>query len=47
MAPGRSAHFPFYKGEMGACFLFQPAESLVRLFMVHIRNIDSVSEHQL
>ena len=36
------APFPFYKGEMGACFLFQPAESLVRLFMVHIRNIDSV-----
>ena len=42
MAPGRSAHFPFCKGEMGAYFLFQPAESLVRLFMVHIRNIDSV-----
>ena len=32
---------------MGASFLFQPAESPVRLFMVHIRNIDSVSEHQL
>ena len=47
MASGRSAHFPFCKGEMGAYFLFQPAESLVRLFMVHIRNIDSVSEHQL
>ena len=47
MAPGRSAHFPFCKGEMGASFLFQPAESPVRLFMVHIRNIDSVSEHQL
>ena len=42
MASGRSAHFPFCKGEMGAYFLFQPAESLVRLFMVHIRNIDSV-----
>ena len=42
MAPGRSAHFPFCKGEMGASFLFQPAESPVRLFMVHIRNIDSV-----
>ena len=47
MASGRSAHFPFCKGEMGAYFLFQPAESPVRLFMVHIRNIDSVSEHQL
>ena len=35
MASGRSAHFPFCKGEMGAYFLFQPAESLVRLFMVH------------
>ena len=32
---------------MGASFLFQPAENPVRLFMVHIRNIDSVSEHQL
>ena len=47
MAPERSAHFSFAKREMGACFLFQPAESPVRLFMVHIRNIDSVSEHHL
>lgn len=42
MAPERSAHFSFAKREMGACFQFQPAESPVRLFMVHIRNIDSV-----
>ena len=47
MAPERSAHFSFAKREMGAYFLFQPAESQISLFLVYIRNIDSGSEHQL
>lgn len=42
MALGRSAHFPFCKGEMGAHFMSQPTENPVGPFTELIRNIDSV-----